>query len=333
MNLPKCTAEDYIQFLIATPRSYSCSEAAKVSPIIDAPPAHDAFTRILYREEPNSDELWREVEPLINKAGGILVIDDSTLDKPYARQIDLVNYHWSGKHHATVQGINLITLLWTDGDSYIPCDYRIYNKSSDNLTKNDHFRAMLNIAQERDFTPSAVVFDSWYGSIENLKLIKDLGWDYLTRLKSNRLINPDGTRNRAINTVNLLPGGQVVSLKGVGLVRAFQIVATNGDMEYWATNNFSMSNMTRQSLAERGWMIEVYHRNLKQTCGVERCQARGARAQKNHIGFSIRAFIRLERFFFRTGISEIEAKARIVRNAVRDYLTAPLYILPIPATA
>ncbi|CAK0765749.1 hypothetical protein CCP3SC5AM1_430009 [Gammaproteobacteria bacterium] len=139
MNRSKCSAQDYIQFLITTPRNYSCTEAAKVSPIMNEPPAHDAFTRLLSREEPNSDELWREVEPLINKAGGILVIDDSTLDKPYARQIDLVNYHWSGKHHATVQGINLITLLWTDGDSYIPCDYRIYNKSLDNYDQKRSF--------------------------------------------------------------------------------------------------------------------------------------------------------------------------------------------------
>ena len=76
-------------------------------------------------------------------------------------------------------------------------------------------------------------------------------------------------------------------------------------------------------------MIEVYHRNLKQACGVERCQARNAHAQRNQVGFAMRAFLRLERFFFRTGISEIEAKARIVRNAVRDYLAAPIYTLPV----
>jgi len=161
MNPPKCNAHDYIQFLIATPRLYSCTEAAKVSPVIDASPSHDAFTRLLYREEPNSDELWREVAPLVEKTKGILVIDDSTLDKPYANKIELVTRHWSGKHHAVVQGINSITLLWTDGDSDVPCDYRIYNKAQDRLTKNNHFRAMLQTAQARGFTPAVVIFDSW----------------------------------------------------------------------------------------------------------------------------------------------------------------------------
>ncbi|WP_155066466.1 hypothetical protein [Piscirickettsia salmonis] len=27
----------------------------------------------------------------------------------------------------------------------------------------------------------------------------------------------------------------------------------------------------------------LYHRELKQTCGIERCQARTGRAQRNHI--------------------------------------------------
>lgn len=52
-------------------------------------------------------------------------MDDSTLDKPYAEKMDLVQRHWSGKHHAVVEGINLITLLWTDGDRPVPVDYRV----------------------------------------------------------------------------------------------------------------------------------------------------------------------------------------------------------------
>ena len=58
----------------------------------------------------------------------MLVLVDSTLDKPYAKFIELVTRHWSGKHHAVVQGINLVSLLWTDGDRHIPCDYRLFHK-------------------------------------------------------------------------------------------------------------------------------------------------------------------------------------------------------------
>ena len=85
MNPPKCTEYDYINFLIATPKHYSCTEAARVQPEQNNPPAHDSLNRLLYRLPADSEALWREAQPAVNKDEGILVIDDSTLDKPYAR--------------------------------------------------------------------------------------------------------------------------------------------------------------------------------------------------------------------------------------------------------
>ena len=40
-------------------------------------PAHDSFTRLLHRLEPDPEALWDEAEPLVEKAKGVLVIDDS----------------------------------------------------------------------------------------------------------------------------------------------------------------------------------------------------------------------------------------------------------------
>ena len=87
------------------------------------------------------------------------------------------------------------------------------------------------------------------------------------------------------------------------------------------------------SLAERSWGIEEYHRGLKRHTGVEGCQARRAVAQANHLGCAIRAFVRLEWHRFSTGVSWFEAKAGIIRDAVRRYLAEPTYRLPEPSTA
>ncbi len=38
-----------------------------------------------------------------------------------------------------------MSLLWTDGDRHVPCDYRIYHDAK-HATKNDHFRAMIRAA-------------------------------------------------------------------------------------------------------------------------------------------------------------------------------------------
>src|SRR3954451_16416354 len=185
MSHPRCSDIDYIDFLIASPRSASCCEAQRSQPPKLVPPSHDAYTRLLTRLEPDPETLYREVQPLVRKDDGLLVVDDSTLDHLYARKIEPVHRHWSGKHKSVVRGINLISLVWTDGDRTLPVDYRLYDKPVDGLTKNDHFRAMLRAAKERGFSPRAVLFDSWYSGTENLKLIRECGWVFLTQLKVN----------------------------------------------------------------------------------------------------------------------------------------------------
>ena len=261
------------------------------------------------------------------KDEGILVIDDSTLDKPYAQKMEIVTRHWSGKHKQVVSGINLITLMWTDGDSQIPCDYRLYNKQHDNLTKNDHFQALISTAHQRGFCPECVVFDSWYSSLKNLKTIRQHQWHWLTQLKSNRHVNLDKQGNQPVCELSISQKGTIVHLKGYGLIQVFKIVSLNGDIEYWATSNLSMNELFRLKYAELSWSIEVYHQGIKQFVGVERCFARKAVAQRNHIGLALRAFLRLERHRFLTGISWFEAKTSIIRDAVRTYLAKPIYAL------
>jgi len=83
----------------------------------------------------------------------------------------------------------------------------LYDALRDGLTKNDHFRAMLQVAKKRGFTPHYVLFDSWYSGLDNLKLVRDLEWRFLTRLKSNRLVNPDKSGLVAVRELSLPEGG------------------------------------------------------------------------------------------------------------------------------
>lgn len=54
---------------------------------------------------------------------------------------------------------------------------------------------MLDKAEERVFKPEYIMFDIWYASVKNLKAIRKKQWRFLTRLKSNRLVNLDNTKN------------------------------------------------------------------------------------------------------------------------------------------
>jgi hypothetical protein len=327
MNKSKITDCDYIDFLIGTQKVYSCTEAERVQPDETGAPSHDAFTRQLHRLFPSTEQLWSEVFEHVDLTKGCLICDDSTLDKFYSRKIELVTRHWSGKYKRVISGINLITLLWTDGERYLPVDYRIYNKSVDGLTKNDHFIDMLRTAAKRGFTPECILFDTWYASIGNLKFIRSLHWIWLTRLECNRHINPDRTKNQPVKEVPITEQGDIVHLKEYGMIKVFKKVKKDDDFEYWATNDLKMTDLIRLKYAEISWMIEIYHRGIKQFCGIERCQARSERAQRNHIELALRAFLRIEYHCFVKGISWFEAKISIVRDAVRAYLAKPIYTL------
>ncbi len=327
MNPAKCTENDYINFLVAAQRVFSATEAARSQPEGGAGPAHDAYTRLLQRLPPDSQALWAEVEGCVKKEGGLLVVDDTTLDKPYAQHMALVTSHWSGKHGAVVQGINLVSLVWTDGDGCLPCDYRLYNKSVDGLSKNDHFRAMLETAHARGFAPLLVAFDGWYSSLDNLKLVRSQGWQWLTRFKANRQVSLRRGEPVPVSSLDIPSIGLTVHLRGYGMVLLFRTVDQDGNAEIWATSRLDMSPIARDAYAQRAWLIETYHRVLKQFTGIERGQFRREVSQRNHIGLAIRAYLRLEMHRWRFRLPIFEAKLGIIRDAVRLYRAHPRFLL------
>jgi hypothetical protein len=192
---------------------------------------------------------------------------------------------------------------------------------------------MLLMAKAREFSPEYVLFDGWYASLEDLKQVRDFGWKWLTRLKGNRKVTPGDRVRRALDEVAIAASGTVLHLQGYGMVKVFRIDAPDGDTEYWATNDLGMDAGMRRYYAELGFAIENYHRELKQNCGVEGCQARSETAQRNHIGMAVRAFLRLEWHFFTTGVSGFMAKSGIVAEAIRSYLARPWIGLTAPSTA
>lgn len=105
--------------------------------------------------------------------------------------MDLVSYFWSGKHHRSVKGINLITLYATDQNGQnIPINFRIYDKS-ESKTKNDYFMDMLSEVLSWGAKIQFITGDSWYSSTENLKTIRKHGIRFMFGIDSNRKVSPE----------------------------------------------------------------------------------------------------------------------------------------------
>ncbi len=343
MNAQRIEENDYIEFLLAAQTAFGCVEASKSQPERLKSVAHDAYTRLLTRRPLDIEALWNQAQTVGGKAlfeGGLLVLDDTTLDKPYAQKIELVSRHWSGKHHRVVWGINLLSLVWTQFGplapapapaSVIPLDFRVYDVNADadgqHFTKNDHFCQMVRAAKARGLRPAYVAFDSWYSGLSNLKHIRQENFHFLTRLKSNRQVNPNKSGLVPVATLQVPAQGAVVQLRGFGLVRLFQKRDAQGQVEHWASSDCEMKPETWAQLARACWSIESYHRGLKQCCGIERAQVQSATGQKNHLLLALRAFLRLEANRQRSGLSWYEAKLTPIRHAIKRARTNPKWTL------
>ena len=69
MNPARSEPLDYINFLVAAQRNFTCAEASRCQPGGPEAPAHDAFTRLLRRQPPDTEALWRETQGLVQLEG------------------------------------------------------------------------------------------------------------------------------------------------------------------------------------------------------------------------------------------------------------------------
>lgn len=323
MQHQKCSLQLYTSFLIGNQNRYSGLELSKV--LLPETMSHDSVTRFLSDSTYTPSDLWKHVKPFVSLDNGYLVGDDSLLSKKFSRENELAKKQYSGNAHGLVNGICLVNLLWTSGEEYIPVDYRIYQKENDDKTKNEHFQDMLRRAKKRDFKPLYILTDSWYSGVENLKLIvKELNWNFICSFKSNRKVSV--TKGIYISISDLpLADKQVrkVMLKGYGYVMICKLVAKNGDITYLGTNDLALTDYDsyKNHFAHR-WMIEEFHRGIKQTTGIEKCYATRAESQKTHIFASFVAFVKLETARIKEQVSWYEQKAIINRCANSAYLVA-----------
>jgi hypothetical protein len=51
--------------------------------------------------------------------------------------------------------------------------------------------------------PKCICLDSWYSSLDNLKLIRSLQWHWLTRLKANRKVRVAFGSAQVVSTVDI----------------------------------------------------------------------------------------------------------------------------------
>ena len=322
---------EYIEYLLSTPFNYTCTNMADHKPNL----SHDVVSDFLRAERFKPADLWAIVKAHIaDSQTASIIVDDSVQDKRYSFFIDLVKKQYSGNEHGTVKGIGLVNFVHSTGNDgdFWPIDYRIYHPDTDGKTKNDHFEEMfMRLITHKQLKARRILFDSWYASVTNLKLIHRNGWTFFTTLKSNRLVSVDrDTGYQHLETLvfdeNTQVSGLLVKLKEIPfMVKLFKIVAQNGDIDWVITNGLDVSvNLFVADLAnDNRWQIEDFHRGFKQLTGSEKCQCRKARSQRNHLACCYQAWVALKVQAKQTGQTIYRLRTSLFRDYLINELASP----------
>ncbi|MGD1006434.1 MAG: hypothetical protein ABR980_04285 [Ignavibacteriaceae bacterium] len=54
-----------------------------------------------------------------------LIIDDTIIAKPYSKELDLLSWIFSPSDRQYLYGINVVSVIWTDGNTRFPIGFRI----------------------------------------------------------------------------------------------------------------------------------------------------------------------------------------------------------------
>ena len=298
--------------------------------------SHDQLNRLLNTQRISARALWRSVRNDIEfDEAGYLLFDDTVISKPYAKEIRTVRRQWSGSEKRVIQGIGLVTCVYVNPrtDAYWIIDYRIYDHDRDGKTKLQHLLDMLRNAHFVKCLPfRTILIDTWYASMDVMKAIETLSKVYYAPLKRNRLVSTSVAsgyqRVEALTWTHAETiEGKLVHIKKFPKgheVKLFRLVSGSGRTEYIATNDLSQSdvNATQQECRMR-WKIEQLHRELKQVTGIDKCQSRKHRGQRNHIACCLWVWVSLRRAARRVGQTIYQIKEGLLDDYIRQQLSKP----------
>jgi hypothetical protein len=329
----KVTRLDYCQFLLVSQTNYTMTYFADHS----AGFSHDAVKRYLEDEKLTARLVWENVRTqVVRSEQGYLAFDDTVLDHNSSFKIELVRRQYSGNAHEVIKGIGVVTCVYINPETeqFWIIDYRIYDPQRDGKSKLDHVREMLdNALTEKDLPFRGVLMDSWYAERKLMLHIERLKKVYYCPLKDNRQVD-DSDGERGYQRVDSLTWtedevqhGKTLHVKDFPkghLLKLFRLVLSTKRTDYVATNDMAQdSTQDTQEVCGLRWKIEQFHRETKQTTGIEDCQCRLARIQRNHIACAMLVWVRLKYLAELSASTIYQLKQGLLDDYMRTQLRSP----------
>ena len=243
---------------------------------------------------------------------------------------------YSGNAHGIIRGIGIVNCVYLNPEleQYWIIDYRLFDPDRDGKTKLDHVSEMLrNVIHSKQLNFKTILMDSWYATKEMMLMIESMNKLYYCPLKTNRLVDDSGGIEKYKSVEELiwsdsdLKSGKLIKIKNFPKdhkVQLFRVPVSTNRTDYIVTNDVACSSSSdaREACARR-WKIEQLHRELKQTTGIEKCQCRKARIQKNHIACAMLVWVRLKQIAYQTGRTVYQIKHGLLDDYLIEQLRNP----------
>ncbi len=319
---------DYCQYLLSSQVNYTLTNMAEHLKSF----SHDTINRYLKAEKLSPRLLWEQVEPLLEiDPDAYLIFDDTVLDKSFGPRIEVARKQWSGNKKGVIGGVGVVSCVYVNPktEHFRVVDYRIFDPETDGLSKLDHVEQMLRSAKHRRLAYGAVLMDTWYATKDLMLLVNEMGKTFYCPLKSNLQVDDSGGERpyQRVDTLDWseqeLKQGKRIKIKGFPKdykVKLFRVVSSDRT-EWIVTNDLSRDSThdTREVRAMR-WKIEEFHREAKQLTGIESCQCRVGRIQRNHIACAMLVWSRLKQLAYQSGRTVYQIK----HGLLYDYLVQQL---------
>jgi len=272
----------YVKGLLVVSETATCVSIARV-----VKRSHDSLSRILKDRKLEWQTLLSSfILKILGKLDdGYLMIDDTVINKSFAKLIENIAWVFCSKEGRSVLGLNIVVLAWSNGVITIPLAIKIWKEGG----KSKFILALQLLSYARNILkikPKYVVFDSWYASKKILQRLQKYDWIFYTQIKKNRKFNGTQLQRRHKNPYWIEAGA---------IDSGFQILVARHGKKYFATNNLAVSKQTLLANYRTRWKIETMFRILYNQLGLEECQSRSIQTQTAHIHLCFLAFAVLER--------------------------------------
>jgi hypothetical protein len=329
----KFTKINYCQYLLSSQINYTITNLAEHLQNV----SHDRINRYLRKEKLTPSLLWENVQPsLKTDQDGYIIFDDTVLDKRYSSEIEISRRQYSGNEHRVIEGIGLVSCVYVNSTTrqFWVIDYRIYDPEGDGKTKIIHVKEMLEaLVNKKKLAFKTVLMDTWYAANSLMKLIDKLGKIYYCPLKRNRLVD-DSSGSLEYQRVDSLAWneteletGKIIKIKKFPKdkkVKLFRVTISTNRTEFIATNDLSQNSTDAvQEVYGIRWKIEEFHREIKQLTGIESCQCRKGRIQRNHIGCALLVWHRLKELAYQTCQTIYQIKHSLLYDYLKEQLKRP----------